>query len=173
MDLDRIPANQEGMHQLHAYLQMYLSKYGSLNSILSYSIEREHIMRGIEYGSLMERIHPRERLEVRSMTPMEYAELLYLIAKGIESKGEGSDFPTKYVKVDKSEALYANMVRGLEDRHRAILDAVDAMLDSDIPADQAKAIVQMREWRESLPQPKEEPLTDGQPKFRLQPDLEL
>lgn len=174
MNLKNIPNNREGMHQLYEHLKPYAGRYPSLRSLLSYSLDRDFMGRGIEYASSFEMIHRTEHINVSSMPPMDYAEILYLVAKGVEKEREGYTGIVEYVEVDKSEALYANLVKEQKDRHEAILEAVNALLDSDIPSDQAIAINMISEWRDSLPKESDEGgINEGLPKLKFKPEIEL
>lgn len=178
MNLDNIPNNLEGMHQLHNHLQGYTSRFRSLFPFLSYSTERHSMTYDRDltsYGSFSIDSYPeRNYLQIQTMTLMDYAEILYLVAKGIQYEREGSMGVVEYVEVDKSESLYADLVKEQKDRHEAILEAVDALLASDIPADQAVAIQKIIKWREGISEKATESvLKPEDPRFRSNLDLEL
>lgn len=175
MNLDNIPNNQESMTQLHEYLKQYINRYSSLYSLLSYSVDIEFMgasLRG--HPTSFDMINRTRRIEISSMSQMDYSEILYLVARGIQYEREGSMGVVEYVEVDKSEGLYAELVKEQKDRHEAILEAVDALLASDIPADQAVAIQKIIKWREGISEKATESvLKPEDPRFRSNLDLEL
>lgn len=175
MNLDNILNNQESMTQLHEHLSQYLDRYACLRHLLSYSIDRQFMDISFgQYPSALDMINRSMRIEISSMPPMDYSEVLYLVARGIQYEREGSMGVVEYVEVDKSESLYADLVKEQKDRHEAILEAVDALLASDIPADQAIAIQKIIKWREGISEnATESVLKPEDPRFRSNLDLEL
>lgn len=175
MNLDNIPNNENAMFQFHEHLRQYLDQYSSLRHLLSYSMDQEFM--NISFGqfpSSLDMINRTRRIEISSMPSMDYAEILYLVTRGIENEREGSMRMVEYVEVDKSESLYADLVKEQKDRHEAILEAVDALLASDIPADQAVAIQKIIKWREGISEKATESvLKPEDPRFRSNLDLEL